>query len=149
MPSVENDDDDNFETIIGHDGKPAQILRNGGRVRVKMMASDAARFRPAVADAQALHDGHGRPVGFKPGFVVSNASQAIRDRAYRESIVDLTTAWQRPSADAAPGAEPAPISAAEAVRTDLTTLMARLNDARRSAYESYVHELTNAWRRPG
>jgi hypothetical protein len=25
--------------------------------------------------------------------------------------------------------------------------MARLNDARRSAYDAYVDELTNAWRR--
>jgi hypothetical protein len=149
MPSVDDDDDENFETIIGHDGKPTQILRNGGRIRVKMTASDAARLQRAVADAHALHDGHGRPVGFKPGFVVSNASQTIRDRAYRESVLELTTAWQRPTGDVAPGAEPAPISAADAVRTDLTTLMARLNDARRSAYESYVHELTNAWRRTG
>ena len=33
-------------------------------------------------------------------------------------------------------------------RRVLGTLMARLNDARRSAYAAYVHELTNAWRGP-
>jgi hypothetical protein len=135
------DDDENFETIIGHDGKPARVLRDGGHFRVSLMMADAARHGTPL-----VHDGYGGPIGGRPGFIVSDASRAIRDEAYRQSVVELSDAW-RSTRDTAPSTETAPMSATDAVRIDLTTLMARLSDARRSAYDAYVDELTNAWRR--
>ena len=123
------DDDENFETIIGHDGKPVRVLRDGGRITVSMMMADAARRE----STPLLHDGYGGSVGGKPGFIVSDVSRAILDEAYRQSVIELNDAW-RSTRDIAPPAEAAPMSAADAVRTDLTTLTARLNDARRSAY---------------
>jgi hypothetical protein len=136
------DDDENFETIIGHNGKPVRILRDGSRITVSMMMADAARRE----SSSLLHDGYGGPVGGKPGFIVSDASRAIRDEVYRQSVIELNNAW-RSTRGIAPPAEAAPMSAADAVRTDLTTLTMRLNDARRSAYDAYREELTNAWRR--
>lgn len=83
-----NDDDD--------------ILRDGKRMRVPMTMIDSRQremtehFRRSRA---RLHDGHGNPVGHRPGFVVSDAvtseeRQRIRDArdAYER---DLTTAWKR------------------------------------------------------
>jgi hypothetical protein len=143
MPSALHDDDENFETIIGHDGRPVRILRDGGRIRVGLLMADAARRGAAM-----LHDGHGGPVGGKPGFIITDESERIRNEAYRASVSELSNAWRGPSGDAAPSAETAPMSYADAICTDLHILIARLNDARRSAYEAHVHELTNAWRGP-
>jgi hypothetical protein len=92
-----------------------------------------------------LHDGYGGRIGGKPGFIVSDTGQATRDEAYRRSVVELSNAWR---GDAAPRAEAVPRRAANAARTDLATLNERLNDARRSAYQAYVDELTSAWRGP-
>jgi hypothetical protein len=141
MP-IPNDDDANFETVIGHDGRPVRILRDGAHIMVGLMMADAARRGSGM-----LHDGYGGPVGRKPGFIISDASQATRDEAYRLSVRELTTAWQGATGDAARSAEVEPISAADAVSTDLKTLMARLDDARRSAYGTYCRELQDAWRR--
>ena len=134
MPSP-YDDDDRYRDAVDEGG----LLRDGKAIRVSMMMADAAR-----APKVELHDGYGRSVGSRPGFVVSDASQAVRDRAYRESVVALTSAWQ---GDAAPSGDAAPMSAAaDAARTDLAALNARLDDARRAARDAYIHELTNAWR---
>jgi hypothetical protein len=137
------DDDTNFETIIGPDGHPVRILRDGGRIRVGLMMADAARRGSAV-----LHDGYGRAVGHRPGFVLTDDSQRIRNEAYAASVRELANAWHASPGDTAPSADTAPISHADAICTDLQTLMARLNDARRTAYEAYVDEMANAWRRP-
>jgi uncharacterized membrane protein len=135
------DDDDEFETVIGPDGKPARVLRDGKTIRVPLLMADAAR-----RNTPFLHDGYGGPVGGKPGFIVSDADQAIRDEAYRQFVAELRDAW-RPTRDVTRSTEVATISAADALCTNITTLIARLNDARRSAYGAYVDELSNAWRR--
>jgi hypothetical protein len=120
----------------------ARVLRGGKTIRVSLMMADAARGKAT----QRLHDGYGGLVGGKPGFIVSDASQVIRNEAYCQSVFDLNNAW-RSTRDGAPSTDPGPMSAADAVRTDMATLMARLNDARRTAYDAYVDELSNAWRR--
>jgi hypothetical protein len=68
------------------------VLRDGERMRVPMTMMDSwQRAR--------LHDGHGNPVGHRPGFVVSDGvtseeRQRIRD-AYDAYEGELTTAWKR------------------------------------------------------
>jgi hypothetical protein len=85
-----NDDDDDL------------ILRDGERMRVPMTMMDSwqremtEHFRRPRA---RLHDGHGNPVGHRPGFIGSDAftteeRQRIRD-AYDAYERDLTTAWKR------------------------------------------------------
>jgi hypothetical protein len=136
MP-IPNDYDANFETVIGPDGKPVRILRDGGRITVGLMMADAARRGSAM-----LHDGYGGPVGGKPGFVVSDASQATRDQAYRQMCDELRNAWRQPAGNAAPSATVTrsdtaprhPISAADA------------QAIRDAAYREMCDELTNAWR---
>jgi hypothetical protein len=87
------------------------------------------------------------PVGSRPGFVIdANGGQEVRDQAYRQSVEDLRNAW-RGAADTTPSPLGAPMSVADAVRTDMKTLMARLEDARHTAYFEYCRELKEAWRR--
>jgi hypothetical protein len=143
MPSPHEDDDQNFETIIGHDGNPTQVLREGRSYRVSMMMHDANSVQRAIAAARAqLHDGFGGPVGGKPGFVVSDAGQATRDQAYRQMCDELRNAWRQTVGNAAPSATVTrsdtaprhPISAADA------------QAIRDAAYREMCDELTNAWR---
>jgi hypothetical protein len=145
----------NDGTIIDVDDdalNPDGTLRDGGRLRVPLMFRDSNREIARRRSTPTLRFADGRtdvPVGSRPGFVIdAGGGQEIRDRAYRESVEALQTAWRGEATDATPRPLDAPMSAADAVRTDLPTLIARLNDARRSAYETYVQELTNAWRGP-
>jgi hypothetical protein len=131
---------------------PDGTLREGGTLRVPLMFRDSnreiagQRARPALRFADGRTD---MPIGSRPGFVTdAGVGQEIRDRAYRDSVEALRTAWRAGAVDATPIPSAAPMSAADAARTDMRTLMARLDDARRSAYEAHVHELTNAWRTP-
>ena len=99
-------------------------------------------FSVARRGSAMLHDGYGGPVGGKPGFVVSDASQATRDQAYRQMCDELRNAWRQPAGNAAPGATVTrsdtaprhPISAADA------------QAIRDAAYREMCDELTNAWR---
>jgi hypothetical protein len=130
------------------------VLKDGRRLRVPMSAMDGVQRAIAADLARRVRlrfaDGSSDPVGHRPGFIIAEDNgRAVIDAAYRESVRELQLAWRKPGGDQSPIPSAAPMSAADALSTDLTTLMARLNDARRSAYESYVHELTNAWRRPG
>jgi hypothetical protein len=75
------DDDDRFIDAVDEHG----VVRDGKAIRVSMLMADAVR-----APTAQLHDGYGGPVGGKPGFVVSDTGQAIRNRAYRQSIIELT-----------------------------------------------------------
>jgi hypothetical protein len=138
-------------TIIDVDDdalNPDGTLRDGGRLRVPLMFRDSnrgQRWTPTLRFADGRTDA---PVGSRPGFVIdAGGGQEIRDRAYRESVEALQNAWRGAAADATSRPLDGPMPAADAVRTDLSTLMTGLNDARRSAYDAYVHELTNAWRR--
>jgi hypothetical protein len=44
------------------------------------------------------------PVGSRPGFIISDASQATRDQAYRQMCDELRNAWRQPTRDTAPTA---------------------------------------------
>jgi hypothetical protein len=111
-------------------------LKDGYTLRVPMQFRDSDR---GISDAPRLRFADGRtdvPVGSRPGFIVDTGDgERIRHEAYRQSVVELSNAW-RSIRDTAPSTEAAPMSAADAVRTDLTTLTARLSDARRSAYDA-------------
>ena len=75
------DDDENFETTPSG----VRILRDGGRARVSLMDAQAVR----------LHDGRGNPVGHRPGFVISDASNRDEcEQAYADYERDLTAAYK-------------------------------------------------------
>jgi hypothetical protein len=122
------------------------VLRDGHRMRVPMQFRDSARSTtPTLRFADGRTD---IPIGNRPGFVIDvGGGQEIRDRAYRESVEELRTAWRGSTADAAPSLPDAPLPARDGGGADLPTLTARLNDARRSAYEAFCRELRDAWRR--
>jgi hypothetical protein len=118
-------------------------LKDRYTLRVPMRFRDSNR---GIADAPRLRFADGRtdmPVGSRPGSIVSDASQATRDQAYRQMCDELRNAWRQPAGNATPGATVTrsdtaprqPISAADA------------QAIRDAAYEAYVDELTNAWRR--
>jgi hypothetical protein len=130
---------------------PDGTVRDGGRVRVPMMFRDSNREIASQRPQVMLRFADGRtdiPLGSRPGFVIdAGGGQEIRDRAYRESVEELRTAWRGAAADAAPSLPDAPMPARDAGGADLPTLTARLNDVRRSAYEAFCRELQDAWRR--
>jgi hypothetical protein len=99
----EDDDSDDFETVIGHDGEPVRVLRDQRKLRVSLHDAQRLRGEPW------LHDGRGTgfPVGHRPGFIVdaNPAAQDAKARAYQDYEHDLVNAWKR--GDAAPaGAYP-------------------------------------------
>jgi hypothetical protein len=79
-----DDDPDLFEII---NGKP--VLRDGAKLTVPLQVRDAMRKRGH------LHDGHGNPPGHRPGFVMTDNTEAKRrlDEAYRAYEDDLTSAY--------------------------------------------------------
>jgi hypothetical protein len=106
-----DDDDDDFETIIGHDGKPARVLRDQHVLRVPMHLRDSAHLR-ALRDAQPpqQHDGR-RPLsdreraelrGCQPGFRVVMNDERIRERqqfardARAAAEQEMCDAWRHP-----------------------------------------------------
>jgi hypothetical protein len=52
MNRFSNRDDDNFTTVTGLDGKPVQILRDRGRVRVSMQMRDAAMAKSGTGSVR-------------------------------------------------------------------------------------------------
>ena len=94
--------DDDFETIIGHDGKPARVLRDGRSVRVRFRDAQAARGQPYAANdgRQALSDAERQALqGCRPGYRMIDNEQ-MRERrqraadAYAEVEHRLSTAWK-------------------------------------------------------
>jgi hypothetical protein len=126
-------------------------LRDGGRLRVPLMFRDSNRQIAGQRSTPTLRFADGRtdaPVGSRPGFVIdAGGGQEIRDRAYRESVETLQNAWRGSLNEATPSPLAAPMSAADAARTDMRTLMAQLEDARHTAYTAYCRELQEGWRR--
>jgi hypothetical protein len=122
------------------------FLRDGHRMRVPMQFRDSARqSMPTLRFADGRTD---VPVGSRPGYVIdTGGGQEIRDRAYRQSIEALRNAWRGNVGDTTPSPSAAPMSAADAARTDMGTLMARLEDARHTAYAAYCRELQDGSRR--
>ena len=94
-----DENDDEFVTIIGHDGKPTRVIRDGGHVRVRMSMMDHAlppSVRAAMRDSTTpLHDGRGNKPGHKPGFVMSDAAQQneLKQQAYDLYDAAATSAW--------------------------------------------------------
>jgi hypothetical protein len=120
-------------------------LRDGHRMRVPMQFRDSARrTTPALRFADGRTDA---PIGSRPGYVIdASGGQALRDQAYRESVEELRNAW-RGAANTTSNPPGAPISAADAARTDMTMLLVQLADARHTAYAEYCRELQEGWRR--
>jgi hypothetical protein len=143
-----NDDDDNYETITGRDGKTIRVLKDGSRTRVSMIMRDS--LTPLQ---RAVHDAH-RPVTVvdtfgndglalhQPGYRYLNAApttpehavlathDAIRATAYDEMVRDMCDAWRTPNdAD-----NPKPV-----VLTDPQQI-------RDAAYEDYCKRTAEAWR---
>jgi hypothetical protein len=166
------DDDDNFETIIGIDGKPTQVLKDGARLRVPLSMRDSA----LAQDRLPLHDGRGNPCGHRPGYLVADDSAArdARLRAYQDYESDLTNAWRSPTPDAegydpddigepctckgedfpldfgSPGTIKRVGSRIICVPNKRRTAPDPASDRRSvaDAYREYDNELRNAWRNP-
>jgi hypothetical protein len=124
------DDDDDFETIIGHDGQPVRILRSGRSLRVPLMLRDGEPFRMndayltdlqrAVRDnaraddarrreqQQRIHDGTNNPYPLnRPGYRYSDAvddSETVR--AFDQMCEEQRNAWRKGPSDAASASLP-------------------------------------------
>jgi hypothetical protein len=84
-----SDDSADFETVIGPDGRPRKILKDGRRTH----------FRMTDAQTLDLHDGRGGLVGHRPGFVVATDAASLNDakaKAYDEVEARMTSAWRNP-----------------------------------------------------
>jgi hypothetical protein len=101
------DDDENFEVVIGSDGRPIRILRDGGRLRVPLQMRDVAlragsyNVTTRRPDRRGLHDGRGNydTVGHKPGFVMSDRVPRPLS-IYDEYDQRKSTEWRNPTGDA-------------------------------------------------
>ena len=112
------DDDDSFETVIGIDGKPTRILRDGARLRIPLTMRDSVlgdqrrgrrvKYDPAgrlvsweeeeMDDSRsALHDGRGNydTVGHRPSFIVSDRVP-LRRSIYDEYDRRKSAEWVNP-----------------------------------------------------
>jgi hypothetical protein len=97
-------DDDAFETIIGHDGKPARVLKPGRTARVSLQMRDSMRRdHPPIHDGrQPLSDADRQALrGCTPGFRTID-SQQIRERRQRARDAreiaeqEMCDAWKNP-----------------------------------------------------
>jgi hypothetical protein len=113
--------DDDFETVIGSDGHPVRILRDGGRVRVplQMRDNDTVPDRPLTTDemhrsmldhrrAALVTDGTQDPWALsRPGFryptnrsLYDQQRQKVLD-AYRDVEEENANAWRSPASSEA------------------------------------------------
>jgi hypothetical protein len=160
------DDDDNFETIMDPiDGKPARVLRDGGRYRVSMTMRDSSPAIRRVTDGSGgTGDGLQRP-GFRVRADDARAKQAVLD-AYRQRDFEDSQAW-RVDAEETWGEAGAQCTVREGGRdegapghlrrvgnrlvcvpdnpgrADSATAQQRVRDA---AYATYDNEIREAWR---
>jgi hypothetical protein len=140
------------------------VVADGESVRVPLYLCDDATQRAIATDGLRLHDGMGRPAGYKSGYVFSGNIEhsqrdaydaaAVRDArrearaARRVWIEDMTTAYRRtPHTD---NGEP---DAAEALlRRHLRSTepdedaAARAEKIRERTRAQYLDQLANAWR---
>jgi hypothetical protein len=160
-------DDDQWEWIEDHNGKPVRVLREGARLHVSMMDAkrardgddearrrrhgvtmgrvqaeyiehDAARSARTVHAANAVYDATGRVVARRPGWI-TNDNRSASDQAYAEMCAELQGAW-RTKSEAPAGAS----RAADAARKPIS-----IGDAEAIRYAAYLEmcdTLTNAWR---
>jgi len=85
------DNDHNFETIIGHDGRRIRVLRDRAVYRVPIFMRDADSLR--VTDSS---NGRDETAGNRAGFrIIKEASiNNERQAAYDAYLDDLTNAWR-------------------------------------------------------
>lgn len=160
------DDDDNFETIIGHDGRPVRVLRDGRSLRVSMMMRDSLPPLQRAVMLDSFSRDAARTARNKPGFRRLNDAEATDAvaQAYESYDAELTTAWQR---DAKQPDGAYPLSAGEGTPCTVDgapgtlvregdwlvckpthTDAASFTDERAQAYEAYDQQLRDAWRTP-
>jgi hypothetical protein len=109
-----NDDDDNYTTITGRDGKTIRVLKDGRTIQVGMLMHDNLTplqrtihdtHRPVTVvdtfgnDGLALHQPgyrylHAAPT--TPEHAVLATHDAICATAYDEMVRDLQNAWRAP-----------------------------------------------------
>lgn len=119
------------------------ILKDGRSARVPMMMRDAmSPLQRAVAQhrlAMQLHDGHGGPVGHKPGYAFStDASQNdAKEQAYAAYDAELRDAYKHPKGWRGD------LDASDEARDALAVM-----DERERAYRERDEADANAWRGP-
>jgi hypothetical protein len=110
-----SDDDDNYETITGRDGKTIRVLKDGSRTRVSMTMRDSLTpLQRAIDDAHrpvtmvdafgnsglALHQPGYRYLSAAPTTAeraVLATHDAIRDAAYQDYCERTAEAWRTPA----------------------------------------------------
>jgi hypothetical protein len=162
--NTNNDDDDAFDE--------RGLLRDGRIYRVHMSMRDAMWARDQQR-SPVLHDGRGGPVGPRPGFILSDASNDQRQQAYADYQRDLLDAYKNRPAGAS---SVDPIGAQE---DDLCTVrnaefpedqlkgrlvcvpdrqrqqargsqpdLERAQSEREAAYRAYDQQIRDAWKTP-
>jgi hypothetical protein len=99
-----SDDNDNFETIIGHDGKRVRILKDGRSVRVRFRDAQVARGQAHVAHdgRQPLTDQQRRDLlGCRPGFRTLDSDSYRERKAWARDAREIAEhemceAWKHP-----------------------------------------------------
>jgi hypothetical protein len=154
MP-VREIDDDAFEWIVDHRGRPAKIVKAGVTYRVPMMARDSLSpvQQAIIADKQRVVDGAG-----DAGFALNRpGSRMLADRsaydecatAYQEMVERAERAWIDGPAHLAPERTPPDTAGtAPAWRDGLSIVDAERIKA--EAREAAALDQASAWRRgPG
>lgn len=145
----DEDDDRLFETIIGHDGKPRKIARDGAVIKVPMFAMDSLQrdVREHFADRSlAVTDTRGSQFGLhRPGWRIQTGGSAddqmardehaeLRQDIYDAYDQEMQNAWRNPA------------------NTELVAPstsqdnMEPIEDAREDAYLDYEEDISNRWR---
>ena len=169
MPNL---DDENYETVIGVDGKPTRILKDGARVRVSMLDAMAARHQLSDAEQYAMRDAEWRrsQAGNRPGFRFLNTDEACQARqqvkdAYLQRDAEQANAWKNnPPTGAGEnqfrGSQPGQKCTIDGKAGHLQMMDGELVcipdeemedamfDERESAYESYRQRLETAYKNP-
>src|SRR5262245_37031319 len=126
------------------------IVPDGGRVRVSMMARDGlSPLQRAIAEdkaARVAFDDSAARHQLGPVVLTDQAGRDRKAEAYRQMCDELVNGWRRPSA------EPAVTAASNLWKTNNMNdrEVARLHDTGdpvRDAYLDYVADLTSAWQR--
>ena len=104
------DDDKNYETVIGVDGKPMRIIRDGARVHVSLLDAMASRHQLSDVERYVLQDQEyrTRTAAHRPGWRVTDSKQVLDARravedAYRAYDQERESAWVNPNSDVGAG----------------------------------------------
>jgi len=172
---LDTSDDENFETVIGVDGRPVRIVRDGRVLRTSMFAKDSMMtpVQRAVRDDAERHrivDAFGGSSGLnRPGFRFSS-NVFSRDAAiveYARYEDEISNAWRSPQTGAGEEEDEEevdrvvaeterhygsnPIPRKRPPRTDSLPVDQMVRDHRQNMarlYDQYNHDVANAWRNP-